>query len=378
VVRAHHPDAIACTLYLGDEALPLESQGKGLFAVVLKGRSLPLAYQLEFGFPNDATWRREDPYRFAPTLGETDTYLFNEGTHRKLWNVLGARVMNHEGSQGTAFSVWAPNAKRVSLVGDFNQWDGRLLPMRSLGASGVWELFVPGLGEGTLYKFEIKSQSGELRTKTDPYAQRMQQPPETASVVAVSKHKWADSVWLERRAERDVRRQPMAIYEVHLGSWVHVEDSPKRSLSYREAAPRLVQHVKNLGFTHIELLPLAEHAFYPSWGYQVTGYFAPTARYGSPDDMRFFIDYCHRHGIGVIMDWVPAHFPKDDYSLARFDGTALYEHHDAQLAEHPDWGTLIFNFGRAEVKNFLVANALYWLAEFVGDGLRVVAVATRV
>src|SRR5690606_5557734 len=255
---------------------------------------------------------------------------------------------------GTAFAVLAPNAKRVSVVGEFKQWDGRLFPMRSLGSSGIWELFVPGVGSGAIYKYEIKTQNGDLRIKTDPLARRMQNPPETASIVFASSFEWNDEAWMKERAKSDIRRQPLSIYELHLGSWRHVDNGERRSLSYREIAEPLVNHVKALGFTHVELLPITEHAFYPSWGYQVTGYYAPTARYGTPDDFRYFVDYCHQHGIGVIIDWVPAHFPRDDFALRRFDGTALYEHEDARRGEHPDWGTLIFNYGRMEVKNFLV------------------------
>jgi 1,4-alpha-glucan branching enzyme len=264
----------------------------------------------------------------------------------------------------------------VSVVGDFNRWDGRVLPMRALGASGVFELFVPGIGVGTLYKYEIKTGNGDLRLKTDPMGREMEHPPASATRVTQSSYEWKDDKWLKERLEQDPTRQPISIYEMHLGSWMRVPEEGNRYLSYRELVPRLVEHVKRLGFTHLEILPVAEHAYYPSWGYQVTGYFAPTARYGTPDDFRYFVDYCHQHGIGVIMDWVPAHFPKDDFSLRRFDGTALYEHEDVRRGEHPDWGTLIFNYGRTEVRNFLVANALYWLKEFHIDALRVDAVAS--
>jgi len=376
VVRGFHPDASGCDLIWGDEVIAMQSAGSGVFVTYLSGQTLPIDYRLRFAFPDGAKWERDDPYRFIPTIGDTDLYLFNEGTHRNLWHALGARYIEHHGVWGTAFAVWAPNAKRVSVVGEFNQWDGRLFPMRVIGASGVWELFVPGVGKGAIYKFEIKCQNGDLRIKTDPLARRMQNPPETASIVDVSEFEWGDDAWMQKRRERDIRRSPVSIYEVHLGSWMHVHNGGRRSLSYREAAERLVEHVTALGFTHVELLPISEHAFYPSWGYQVTGYYAPTARYGSPDDFRYFVDYLHRHDIGVIIDWVPAHFPRDDFSLRRFDGTALYEHEDSRLGEHPDWGTLIFNYGRAEVKSFLIANAIYWLKEFHVDGLRVDAVAS--
>jgi 1,4-alpha-glucan branching enzyme len=376
VVRAFHPDAIACTLLLGAEARPMLALGAGVFAVFLAEAKAPLAYRLRFGFGNGSTWEREDPYRFLPSLGDLDLHLIGEGTHRKLWTVLGSHVKVLDGVAGTAFAVWAPNAQRVSVVGEFNNWDGRLLPMRSLGPTGVWELFVPGIGVGTLYKYELKTKEGLLRIKTDPWANEMEAPPLTASRVARSNYTWHDEAWLKTRAKSDIAREPLNIYEVHPGSWARVPEEGNRWLSYRELAVRLCEHAKRLGFTHLELMPVAEHAFYPSWGYQVTGYFAPTSRYGSPDDFRWFVDYCHQQGIGVLIDWVPAHFPKDDFSLRRFDGTALYEHEDARRGEHPDWGTLIFNFGRSEVRNFLTANALYWLQEFHVDGLRVDAVAS--
>ncbi|HEY6559353.1 MAG TPA: 1,4-alpha-glucan branching protein GlgB [Polyangiaceae bacterium] len=376
VVRAFHPDAEHADLRLGGEYKPMQPLGGGLFGIFLPDRQLPLAYRLRFHFPGGANWERDDPYRFLPTVGELDLHLFNEGTHRRLWEVLGAHVRTLDGVAGTSFAVWAPNAGGVSVVGDFNGWDGRLYPMRSLGPSGVFELFVPGVGPGALYKYEIRTRESSLRLKTDPFATYMELPPETASRVWQCGHSWGDDAWMKSRVERDPRREPMSIYEVHLGSWARVPEDGNRSLTYREIAPKLVEYVKHLGFTHLELLPIAEHAFYGSWGYQVTGYYAPSSRYGTPDDFRFFVDHCHQNGIGVIMDWVPAHFPKDDFSLRRFDGTALYEHEDMRRGEHPDWGTLIFNFGRTEVRNFLIANALYWLSEFHIDGLRVDAVAS--
>jgi 1,4-alpha-glucan branching enzyme len=274
------------------------------------------------------------------------------------------------------FAVWAPNAQGVSVVGDFCRWDERRLPMRRLGASGVYELFVPGVWAGALYKYRIVGPAGELRLKADPFARAMELPPSTASRVAASSYQWGDEEWMAQRAARDLRRAPTAIYEVHLGSWARVLEEGNRPLTYREIAPRLIEHVRRLGFSHIEFLPLAEHPFTGSWGYQVSAYFAPTARYGTPDDLRYLIDACHCAGIGVIVDWVPAHFPKDDFALRLFDGTALYEHQDPRRGEHPEWGTLIFNYGRREVRNFLIANALYWLREFHVDGLRVDAVAS--
>lgn len=378
VVRAMHPDAVdAECLLAGGEVVQLGAVAHGLFAGFIPGAVLPLSYRLRFRFPDGTRWERGDPYRFLPTVGELDLHLFNEGTHRRLWTVLGAHVRTIDGECGTSFAVWAPNARRVSVVGDFNGWDGRLLPMRSLGSSGVFELFVPGVEPNALYKFELLTRDHAIRLKTDPLARAMELPPGTASRVAgPDDYEWNDAEWLEERARRDPAREPMLIYEVHLGSWARVPEDGGRSLSYREIAPRLVEHVKRLGFTHVELMPIMEHPFAGSWGYQVTGYYAPTARYGTPDDFRFFVESCHRAGIGVILDWVPAHFPKDDFALRRFDGTALYEHDDPRLGEHPDWGTLIFNYSRSEVRNFLLANALYWLLEFHADGLRVDAVAS--
>jgi 1,4-alpha-glucan branching enzyme len=377
VVRAFHPDAVACDLLVdGDAPRAMAANGGGLFAVAVAGATLPMRYRLRFKFADGVTWERDDPYRFLPTVGELDLHLFGKGDHRRLWEVLGAHPRTIEGVEGTSFAVWAPNARRVSVVGDFNNWDGRVYPMRSLGASGVFELFVPGVHVGSCYKYEIKTGEGHLRLKTDPYAQAMEMPPHTASRVTKAEYEWSDELWMRARATRDWAREPMAIYEVHIGSWARVPEEADRWLTYREVAERLVEHCRRYGFTHVELMPLAEHAFYASWGYQVTGYYAPTARYGSPDDLRYLVDHLHRAGIGVLMDWVPAHFPRDDFSLRRFDGTALYEHDDPRRGEHPDWGTLIFNYGRAEVRNFLLANALYWLREFHLDGLRVDAVAS--
>ena len=379
VVRAMHPDATGADALLdGGERVPLRPVASGLFAAVLSDRTLPLAYRIEFHF-GDGVWERDDPYRFLPTIGEVDLHLFNEGTHRRLWERLGAHVRTIDGVTGVAFAVWAPAARRVSVVGDFCGWDGRLYPMRALGASGVFELFIPGIAAGTLYKYEILTATGDIRLKTDPMARKMEQSPGTASIVEpppAASFAWRDADWLRTRDARDPVRSPMAIYEVHLGSWARVPEEGERWLTYREIAPRLAAHVRALGFTHIELLPVAEHPFTGSWGYQVSGYYAPTSRYGTPDDFRCFVNTMHEQGIGVILDWVPAHFPRDDFALRWFDGSALYEHEDPRLGEHPDWGTLIFNYGRSEVRNFLVANALYWLEEFHIDGLRVDAVAS--
>lgn len=305
------------------------------------------------------------------TLGELDLHLISEGRHESLWRALGAHVRRDETGNliGTAFSVWAPNAQSVSLIGDHNFWDRRSNPMIPLGISGTWEIFIPDVGAGLKYKFAIQDKSGRWIDHADPLARRTEVPPNTASIVDESDYQWRDTNWMEKRSNFQPWRKPISIYEVHLGSW-------KPGLSYRELAEELVSYVNEQGFTHIEFMPVCEHPYSPSWGYQVTSYFAPTSRFGSPDEFRYLIDQLHENGIGVILDWVPAHFPKDEWALARFDGTALYEHEDPRLGEHPDWGTLIFNYGRNEVRNFLVASALYWLEEFHIDGLRVDAVAS--
>ena len=377
VVRAYHPDAVSADCLVGNGTVKLEPVADGgAFAGVIDVDARPPVYRLRFRFRDGSTWEREDPYRFWPTLGEVDLHLFNEGTHRRLWQCLGANPRRVDGVDGVSFAVWAPNARRVSVIGDFCGWDGRRLPMRQLGSSGVFELFVPELEAGVLYKYEIKVDNGDLRVKTDPFAVSMEHPPGTASRVYASRYEWSDDSWMRRRPDRRLTSEPVAVYEVHLGSWARVPEEGHRPLTYREIAPRLIEHVKRFGFTHVELLPIAEHPFTGSWGYQVSGYYAPTSRYGTPDDFRYFVDLCHQNDIGVILDWVPAHFPKDDFALRRFDGTALFEHDDPRLGEHPDWGTLVFNYGRAEVRNFLIANALYWFNEFHIDGLRVDAVAS--
>ncbi len=313
---------------------------------------------------------------FSPTLGDVDLFLFGEGRHEQVYEKLGAHVLTHEGKKGVSFAVWAPNADRVSVAGDFNNWDGTQHPMRPLSDSGVWEIFIPKLRPGELYKYEIKSRGWPAFLKADPYASYAEAPPNTSSIVYQSKHRFRDAKWMKKRAGREHFRQPLSIYEVHFGSWRRQVEENNRPFSYREMAPALAEHVLETGFTHVEFLPLKEHPYGPSWGYQVSNYFAPSARYGTPDDLRYLIDYLHRHDIGVIMDWVPAHFPKDAFALARFDGSALYEHLDPRKGEHPDWGTYIFNYGRNEVRNFLLANALYWFKEFHFDGLRVDAVAS--
>jgi 1,4-alpha-glucan branching enzyme len=313
---------------------------------------------------------------FPPTLGEIDLYLFGEGRHEEIYKKLGAHVTKIGRTKGVAFAVWAPQAAGVSVVGDFNGWDGRLHQMRRLGNSGVWELFIPKLTAGLLYKFEIHTVRTAPVLKADPYAQYAEVPPNTSSIVYSSKHKFRDAKWMKERAGREHFREPLSIYEVHFGSWRRKVEDGNRSFTYREMAEPLANYVNEMGFTHVEFLPLKEHPYGPSWGYQVSYYYAPSARYGEPDDLRYLIDYLHQHGIGVIMDWVPAHFPRDAWALARFDGSALYEHLDPRKGEHPDWGTYIFNYGRNEVRNFLLANALYWFKEFHIDGLRVDAVAS--
>jgi 1,4-alpha-glucan branching enzyme len=381
VIRALVPNVASAECVFDDgRVIPLAREADGpsdLYGAFVAGAALPLHYRFRFHYADGATWDRGDPYRFLPTLGDVDLHLFNEGTHRQLWKVLGAHPRTVDGVGGVSFAVWAPNARRVSVVGEFCSWDGRVFPMRMLGSSGVWEIFLPDITADALYKFELLTREGALRIKTDPFAAKMEQYPGSAAIVqAEDVYQWRDTTWMNARRHIDLLRSPMSIYEVHLGSWARVPEDGGRPLSYREIAPRLAEHVGALGFTHVELMPIMEHPFYGSWGYQVSGYYAPTSRYGPPDDFRFLVDTLHQAGIGVILDWVPAHFPKDDYALRRFDGTALFEHEDPRMSEHPDWGTLIFNYGRLEVRNFLVANALYWLNEFHADGLRVDAVAS--
>ncbi|MFJ6654795.1 1,4-alpha-glucan branching protein GlgB [Streptomyces sp. NPDC091377] len=360
-------DAVTLTDPAGDELLELDHEGDGVFAGLLPLGRAP-AYRVAARYGDDVHVY-EDPYRFLPVPGELDLHLIREGRHEELWKVLGANVRTHQSSQGTAFAVWAPNARAVRLVGDFNHWDGRAHPMRSLGISGVWELFVPGVGDGTHYKYELLTPDGRWVQKADPLATRAEAAPGTASIVFASGYRWRDAAWMARRASFAAHREPMSVYELHLPSW-------RPGLGYRELARELPAYVKAMGFTHVEFLPVTEHPFGGSWGYQVTSYYAPTARLGGPDDFRYLVDALHRAGIGVIVDWVPAHFPRDDWALARFDGTPLYEHPDPRRGEHPDWGTYIFDYGRDEVRNFLVASALYWCEEFHVDGIRVDAVAS--
>jgi len=333
-------------------------------------------YELEWTDAHGYTHRRHDPYCLPAQLSDFDLHLFNEGNHQHAYRMLGAHPHEVNNIKGTLFSVWAPGAERVSVIGNFNNWDGRTNPMRVRGGSGVWELFLPEIFAGEVYKFEIRNRhSTDSFEKTDPYGQQFEHRPKTASVITgQSPYTWNDEDWIHQRSESPWAHKAMSIYEVHLGSWQ--QDERGNFLSYRELAHRLVEYVKDLGFTHIELLPITEHPLDASWGYQTTGYFAPTSRFGEPDDFRYFVDYCHQHNIGVILDWAPGHFPKDAFALARFDGTALYEHEDPRRGEHQDWGTLIFNYERSEVRAFLVSSAMYWVEEFHIDGLRVDAVAS--
>ncbi len=349
----------------------------GFFETIIKDRRQWFRYEIEAKGFNGEKWRYYDPYSFQPVLSSLDLHLFGEGTHYQIFDKLGAHVMEIDGIKGVLFSVWAPNAKRISVIGEFNSWDGRRNPMRVLSNSGIWELFIPGVNEKDRYKFEIKSLNGELLQKSDPYGNFFELRPSTSSLVFdINKYKWNDNDWMMERKENNPLEKPINIYEVHLGSWKRKVDDGNRFLSYLELADELIPYVKSMKYTHIELMPVEEHPFDGSWGYQVTGYYAPTSRYGSPDEFMYFVDKCHQNNIGVILDWVPAHFPKDAHGLARFDGTALYEHQDPKQGEHPDWGTLIFNFGRKEVKNFMIANAIFWLEKYHIDGLRVDAVAS--
>lgn len=348
-----------------------EHEGVWVAVIPAPGGNAP-EYQVDTTW-GDTTHTSDDGYRFLPTISEFDLHLIGEGRHEQLWTALGANQRNYPTSfgttTGTAMAVWAPTARAVRVIGDFNGWDGRAHAMRSLGSSGIWELYLPGVGPGAPYKFEIYTADGQWLRKADPLARATEVPPATASIVADDTYTWGDNTWMTRRATRDPHDQPMSIYEVHLGSW-------RQGLNYRDAAHQLTEYISDMGFTHVEFLPLAEHPFGGSWGYQVTSYYAPTSRFGNPADFKYLVDTLHQAGIGVILDWVPAHFPKDEWALGRFDGTCLYEHPDPHQGEHPDWGTYIFNYGRNEVRNFLVANATYWLEEFHIDALRVDAVAS--
>lgn len=372
IVRVLRPHAETVFARIGEKDHPLDHAGHGVFETIVPFTEL-WDYRIVTSYPGGRTVIEADGYRFLPTLGELDLHLFGEGRHERLWDALGAHPRRYDTMDGpvsgTSFAVWAPNARGVAVIGDFDGWSGNTAPMRRLGGSGVWEVFLPGLEAGSKYKYRVHGADGRTVDHADPMAFATELPPATASVVTESRHVWTDEQWVRGREQQDPTRAPMSVYEVHLGSW-------RLGLDYRELAEQLAEYVVGQGFTHIELLPVAEHPFGGSWGYQVTSYYAPTARFGSPDDFRWFVDHLHHRGIGVLLDWVPAHFPRDEWALGRFDGTALYEHADPRRGEQLDWGTYVFDFGRREVRNFLVANARYWIEEFHIDGLRVDAVAS--
>ena len=384
LVRVFDPMAESVEIQFGEEFLSLQIMKKihkdGLFAAEFDSSEF-FRYRVRKLFFNGTDFTARDPYSFLPAIGDMDLYLFNAGENRRVYDCMGAHCRTIDGADGVVFTVWAPNAERVSVVGNFNCWDGRRDPMRLMGSSGIWELFVPGLKPGEIYKYEIRAKNGDVFTKLDPYAQRTELRPSTAGIVVDSKpFEWTDEAWLKKRSETNIQASPMNIYEVHLGSWGGPGTKPRSGeddfSNYRELAHALGDYVVKMGYTHIELLPICEHPLDQSWGYQVTGFFAPTARYGAPEDFAYFVNYMHSLGIGVILDWVPAHFPKDSFALGRFDGTALYEHNDPRQGEHRDWGTYIFNFGRNEVRGFLIGSALFWLDRYHVDGLRVDAVAS--
>jgi len=377
-IRAFLPQAAEAAVLVDDDAyLMSRVHERGLYEALLADHEEIPRYRIRATDDEGHTWTFVDPYSFWPVLTDFDLQLLGEGTDHRSYEKLGAHVREIDGVQGTLFAVWAPNAQRVSVVGHFNQWDGRRHPMRVRGGSGIWELFLPAIGQGELYKYEIKTREGYVLAKADPHAYAAEVRPRTASMVyEIDGYEWEDGAWMEARRSKDQLAAPFAIYEVHLGSWMRVPEEGNHFLTYRELADKLVAYVKDLGYTHIELLPVAEHPFDASWGYQVIGYYAPTSRYGTPTDFQYFVDTMHQNGIGVILDWVPAHFPRDPHGLARFDGTALYEYGDPRKGEHREWGTLVFNYGRNEVRNFLTSNGLFWLDKYHVDGLRVDAVAS--
>jgi len=379
-IRAFIPDAkaVTCIDIKDGKRYALERlHVSGFFEGQIRDKVNWFKYELEVEGYDANTWSIYDAYSFKSTISEFDIYLFNRGTHYEIYSKMGAHIQEVDGVSGVMFGLWAPNASRVSVIGDFNSWDGRRYPMRNLNRSGVWEIFIPGLSELDKYKFEIRTPDCQIFEKSDPYGNFFELRPSTAAhIYKLDKYEWKDKAWIEKRNKFDPFRSPVNIYEVHLGGWKRVESDNERYLSYTELAAELIPYVKEMGYTHIELMPILEYPFDGSWGYQVTGYFAPTSRYGNPAEFMYFIDKCHEAGIGVILDWVPAHFPKDAHGLGRFDGTALYEHENPLQGDHPDWGTYIFNYGRNEVRNFLIANALYWVEKFHIDGLRVDAVAS--
>ncbi len=361
----------------GKEYLMNKINSSGFYEIIFFDKTEVFEYEIKTAYSKKKTTLEKDPYCFLPVISEFDRHLFNEGSHQEIYNKLGAHVMEINNIKGVLFAVWAPNAKAAGVIGDFNNWDGRRHQMRVLGSSGIWEIFIPGLDEGCVYKYAVKTGDNRVLEKADPYGFYSELRPKSASIVwNIQKYDWHDQKWIKKRSKTRNYSRPMSIYEVHLGSWMRVPEEDFRSLTYRELAVKIEEYVEKMGFTHIELMPVAEHPFDGSWGYQVTGYFAPTSRYGNPEDFMYFVDYMHQHDIGVIVDWVPGHFPKDGHGLAEFDGTALYEHQDPRKGEHLDWGTKIFNFGRNEVRNFLVSNALFWIDKYHIDGLRVDAVAS--
>jgi len=356
----------------------MDNPYKNGFFVANTSDQVPFPYRIRVKKHDNVEQEFKDPYCFGPVLTDFDLHLIGEGTHYKNYEKLGAHVIEVQGVTGVHFGVWAPNASHVTVIGDFNNWDRRRHPMRLLGVSGIWELFIPGMGEGEVYKFFVKSRYHNFEAeKIDPYASYFEVRPKSASIVHdINKYTWNDRSWIEKRQKRNWFESPVSVYEVHLGSWMRVPEEGNRFLTYRELADTLLRYVKEMGYTHIELLPILEHPLDASWGYQTIGYFAPTSRFGSPEDFMFFVDQCHKNNIGVILDWAPAHFPKDGHGLGFFDGTCLYEHEDPRMGEHRDWGTLIFNYGRNEVRNFLISNALFWIEKYHIDGLRVDAVAS--
>lgn len=377
LVRVYLPGARSAAVLVNELQHALTRiEGTDFFEWHCLAKNLPMHYQVQWFDRHNQMHTEFDPYSFAPQLGEIDMHLFAEGQHWNIYQLLGAHPRTVDGIEGVLFATWAPNAERISVVGDFNDWDGRHHPLRVRGGSGLWEVFIPGIKPGALYKFEIRNRAtGAVFLKSDPYGQAFELRPLTGSIVkAPSDYEWQDGDWMNKRAQWDWQSSPLSVYEMHLGSWRR--GWVGEFMNYRELAHQVVDYVKPLGFTHIEIMPVSEHPLDDSWGYQTTGYYAPTSRFGTPDDFRYFVDYLHRHNIGIILDWVPAHFPKDAHALARFDGSALYEHEDPRLGEHRDWGTLIYNYGRNEVRNFLLANALFWLKEYHLDGLRVDAVAS--
>jgi len=382
IVRAFMPHASEAWVMdvAKDKQYKMEKTNKaGFFEKRFDGRKDFFRYKLKIKTYYNSVSESYDPYSFPPLLSDYDLYLIGEGSHYKKYEKLGAHVIEVNGIRGVHFAVWAPNAKRVSVVGDFNGWDGRRHQMRVRGSSGVWEIFIPELEGGALYKFEIKSRSNHIFLKADPYAFYFELRPKSSSIVyEINKYQWNDDKWIDMRSKKNWFESPVSVYEAHLGSWMRVPEDGDRVLTYRELADKLISYVKGMGYTHIEVMPVTEYPLDASWGYQTIGYFAPTSRYGTPDDFMYFVDECHQNNIGIILDWVPAHFPRDAHGLGYFDGTALYEHEDPRKSEHKDWGTLIFNYGRNEVRNFLISNALFWLEKYHIDGLRVDAVASMI